>query len=206
MPPILSTMSIIGYLKQQHREIEELLRQVEVEDDDEERASLRKELADFTMAHITAENEVLTPALTKYLGATRSVLESIEEHHVVAFALELLMAVPLSPPLFTATGPTFSARLHVFKDVFFNHLEEEEDELLAQFEHETPKAELEQLGGEIERAFNTRLREGYKKIIGALLKTETTQTTSKKPAKKGKAAAKTKAKTKPKRVVKKPRS
>ncbi len=174
-------MNIIDYVKQRHRQIKELIRQLELEEREEERGSLRVKLADFLAAHIVAENEVLMPLLMKHLGSSALVFESSEEHTVVAFMLDRLVAIPLS-------HHTFSARFRVFKDILLNHLEVEGYDLITQLGQVAPEKKLEKAGKEIELVFCNGLREGWEKLVQSLLSAEKAKTKEKTGKKVGKKA------------------
>lgn len=145
-------------LKQQHREFEELIRQIETAEDDEERAALRVELADMLAAHTAVEEELFYPAALEHLGPASRIRESLEEHAVVDFALYRFAFVSVA-------DETFSAKLATLKDVAMNHIEEEESELLPQVDGEIDRQVLEQLGDKLAVRFEERLQEGHRAIL-----------------------------------------
>lgn len=151
-------MMATDILKQQHREFEELMRQIEMAEDDEERAALRVELADMLAAHTAIEEELFYPVALEHLGHGARIRESLEEHAVADFALYRLVSVSVA-------DETFSAKLATLKDVVMNHIEEEESELLPQVEGEVDREVLEQLGDRITVRFEERLREGHRPIL-----------------------------------------
>ncbi len=173
-------MNIIECVKQQHRKIDTLVRQLETINEEEERSKLRVELADFLAAHIVAENEILMPLLAKHLEPGARVPESKEEHDVVAFTINHLMSIPLS-------SPTFPPRLRVFKNILLDHLEEEEYGLIQQLRQVAPKEELEKAGKAFARVFCDGLRGGWGKLAQSLLGAERAKT--KKKMGKGKVVA-----------------
>lgn len=151
-------MMATDILKQQHREFEELVRQIETAEDDEERAALRVELADMFAAHTAIEEELFYPAALEQLGPGSRIRESLEEHAVADFTLYRLVSVSVA-------DETFSAKLATLKDVVMNHIEEEESELLPQAEGEMDRQLLEQLGDKMATRFEERLREGHRPIL-----------------------------------------
>lgn len=152
------TMMATDILKQQHREFEELMRQIETAEDDEERIALRVELADMLAAHTAIEEELFYPAALDQLGPGSRIRESLEEHAIADFALYRLMAV-------SVVDETFVAKLATLKDVVMNHIEEEESELLPQAEGEMDRQALEQLGDKMTARFEERLHEGHRSIL-----------------------------------------
>lgn len=151
-------MMATDILKQQHREFEELLRQIETAEDDDERAALRVELADMLAAHTAIEEELFYPAVLDQLGPGARIRESLEEHAVADFALYRLVSVSVA-------DETFSAKLATLKDVVMNHIEEEESELFPQVDGEMERQVLDQLGDKMAARFEERLREGHRPIL-----------------------------------------
>lgn len=155
-------MRITDVTKQQHRELEELVRQVETAVDDDERLSLRAELGDLLAAHAQSKIVVLCPAALAQLGAGCRARESAEEVTVVCFALDRFLAA-------NPSDPTFGARLSVLKDIMMNHIEEDECELLPQLESEVDRSELERLGTDATDALERSLRLGHRATLDAVL-------------------------------------
>jgi hemerythrin-like domain-containing protein len=151
-------MMATDILKQQHREFEELIRQIETAEDDEERAALRAELADMLAAHTAVEEELFYPTALEHLGHGARIRESLEEHAVADFALYRFVSVSVA-------DETFLAKLATLKDVVMNHIEEEESELIPQVEGEVERHVLDQLGDKMAVRFEERLREGHRSIL-----------------------------------------
>ena len=151
-------MKATDLLKQHHREFEELFREIESAEDEDERASLREELANAIAAHTSIEEEIFYPAAMEALGPGARIREAFEEHAVADFALYRLMSVSVG-------DETFSAKLGALKDILMNHLEEEESELLPQAEGEMGREQLEQLGDRLASRFTERLAEGHRPIL-----------------------------------------
>lgn len=151
-------MMATDILKQQHREFEELIRQIETAEDDEERGALRAELADMLAAHTAIEEELFYPVVLEHLGHGARIRESLEEHAVADFALYRFLSVSVA-------DETFFAKLATMKDVVMNHIEEEESEMLPQVEGEIDRHVLEELGEKLAVRFEERLREGHRPIL-----------------------------------------
>lgn len=145
-------------LKQQHREYEELTRQIESAEDDDERAALRVELADMLAAHTTIEEELFYPTALEHLGPATRIRESLEEHAVVDFALYRFVSTSVA-------DETFSAKLATLKELVMNHVEEEESELFPQVEGEIDQHLLDELGDKMAARFDERVREGHRSIL-----------------------------------------
>ncbi|MDI1436527.1 hemerythrin domain-containing protein, partial [Polyangium sorediatum] len=151
-------MKATDLLKQHHREVEELFREIEGAEDEDERASLREELANALAAHTAIEEEIFYPAAMEALGPSSRIREAFEEHAVADFALYRLMSVSVG-------DETFSAKLGALKDIVMNHVEEEESELLPQAEGEMEREQLEHLGERLSVRFSERLAEGHRPIL-----------------------------------------
>ena len=151
-------MMATDILKQQHREFEELVRQIETAEDDDERIALRVELADMFAAHTAIEEELFYPAALEQLGPGSRIRESLEEHALADFALYRLVTVSVA-------DETFVAKLATLKDVVMNHIEEEESELLPQVEGEMDRQALDQPGDKMTARFEERLQEGHRAIL-----------------------------------------
>jgi len=151
-------MKATDLLRQQHREVEELFRQLQSTEDEEERASLREELASNLAAHAAIEEEIFYPAAMEAIGTGGRIREAFEEHAVADFALYRFLHI--SP-----SDETFAAKLGTLKDVVMNHVEEEESELLPQAEGEIDREKLEMLGERLNARFEERLVEGPESIL-----------------------------------------
>ncbi len=151
-------MKATDILKQQHREFEELMRQIESAEDDDERGALRVELADMLAAHTAIEEELFYPTALEHLGPGTRIRESLEEHAVVDFALYRFVSA-------SVVDETFAAKLATLKDLTMNHVEQEESELLPQVDGEIDRDVLEELGDKMTVRFDERLREGHRAIL-----------------------------------------
>jgi hemerythrin superfamily protein len=150
-------MKATDLLKNQHREVEELFRQLEMTEDEGERAMLRETLANNLAAHASIEEEIMYPAVMEAMGPNGRIREGLEEHAVAEFALYRLMQV--SP-----TDETFKAKVAALKELVMNHVEEEESEILPQAEGELGER-LDMLGERMEMRFMEKMSEGAEAIL-----------------------------------------
>lgn len=155
-------MRIHEFFKQQHRELEELIRQIESAEDDDERLALRAELGDQLAACAQSKIVVLYPAALGHLGAACRARESTEEITVVCFALDRFLATHV-------LDDTFAAKLNVLKDVMMNHIEEDECELLPQLEGEVDASELGSLGDDAVTKFEECMRAGRADTLAVIM-------------------------------------
>jgi hemerythrin superfamily protein len=152
------TMKSTDVLKQQHREIEELFRQLRAKDADDDRETLRHELADMLTAHTEIEEELFYPAAMDLLGIQCRALEATEEHVAANFVLSRCMSVKV-------TDVMFSARLETLYDIVMNHIEEEESELFGQYESEADRTATNELGERMAHRFGELIKEGHVAIL-----------------------------------------
>jgi hypothetical protein len=132
-------MRATDYLKQQHREIEELFRDLERDLGDQDNSpGTRVELAALILAHLDVEDRLFNPAVPKHLRNSGDDLVFVEEHEVVRFMVDRALTCQAGSSL-------FEARLRVLKDVLFNHIEEEESELLYAFDAEVDREDSDDL-------------------------------------------------------------
>ncbi len=182
-------MKATDLLKQHHREVEELFREIETAEDETEKVSLREELANALAAHTAIEEEIFYPAAMEVLGPSGRIREAFEEHAVADYALYRLMSVSVG-------DETFSAKLGALKDVVMNHVEEEESELLPQADGEMERDQLEQLGDRLSSRFEERLAEGHRAILERSLGIAARQVATQAPGAKKAAAPRTRASAK----------
>jgi hemerythrin-like domain-containing protein len=150
-------MKATDLLKTQHREVEELFRQLEEAEDESARTALRLELANNLAAHASIEEEIMYPVVMEALGPDGRIREGFEEHALAEFALYRLMQV--SP-----MDETFSAKVAALKDLVTHHIEEEESEILPKAESELGER-LEMLGERLEVRFMEKMSEGAEAIL-----------------------------------------
>lgn len=150
-------MKATDLLKNQHREVEDMFRQLEAAEDEGARTTLREQIANNLAAHASIEEEIFYPAVMEALGPNGRIREGLEEHALAEFALYRLMQV--SP-----MDETFSAKVAALKELVMNHVEEEESEILPQAEGELGES-LEMLGERCELRFMEKMSEGAEAIL-----------------------------------------
>lgn len=149
-------MDAIALLQQDHEEVEQLFRQFEKLTDRAHKSKQKivmkviRELA----IHAAVEEMLFYPAVrTAALKATvrtlkeagDTVLESLEEHHVVKWTLSELEKMK-------PEDERFDAKFTVLMESVRHHVEEEQDELFPKVRRLLGKDALEQLGKRMEKA------------------------------------------------------
>ena len=145
-------MNAIKLLKQQHREVEALFKQLEKAKSARPRMKAFEQIADKLAIHATIEEKHFYPSVKR--RATEDILlEAVEEHlgvkRVIADLLEL-----------DADDPTFQAKAKVLKDLVEHHVEEEEDTLFPKVSKALDADELEAIGEEMAATMEDLLEHG----------------------------------------------
>lgn len=135
-------------IEQQHRKVDSLFESIEASPT----AKLVDELATVLASHTAIEEEYFYPAAKAFQKDT--VLESHEEHELMAYALKRLVSADPS-------GPSFRARVKACKDVVHHHVQEEEQNLLPAMAEAFGEKEDEALGKQMEARFKELSKEGY---------------------------------------------
>lgn len=140
-------MKATDYLKTHHREIESLFEQIE-EADGREKKSLFAELAEKFDAHAKIEETIFYPAGR---GVDEDMtLEAYEEHAVTKAAIKKILKTRVN-------DETYMAKITVLKEMIEHHVEEEEEEFFPECEQKLGDEKMQQLGEELEEAYEKRL-------------------------------------------------
>lgn len=133
-------MKATTLLKKQHQEVKGLFRKVDKTEDPSVREDLMAQIIEKLTVHSTIEEEIFYPAV-RGLGSQRTedtILEALEEHHVVKLVLGEL-------PTVDPEDEHFSAKMTVLSELVEHHADEEEDEMFP-MAMKLGDAELESLG------------------------------------------------------------
>jgi len=143
-------MDALKLLKQQHDEVEDLLESVEKARKAERKQALFTELADKLAAHATMEERLFYPRV-KASKTEELVMESTEEHLAVKRVLADMLKLDVE-------DERFDAKLSVLKEQVRHHArDEEEKQLFPLVRKLMSRAELTELGEEMEQQFMTLL-------------------------------------------------
>jgi hemerythrin superfamily protein len=140
-------MNAIQLLKHQHQEVEKLFKEIEACQDDD-RDQLRRlfaEVADNLAAHADIEEELFYPEV-KQRQRDGMVQHAVEEH----FEMKQLLAQLLDLEVGSSEFVMVLAQL---KDAVLGHVEEEEGEMFPEARKLFSKAELDELGKDMETRF-----------------------------------------------------
>jgi hemerythrin superfamily protein len=145
-------MNAIKLLKQQHREVEALFKQLEKARSSRPRRKAFEQIADKLAIHATIEEKHFYPSV-KRQATEEILLEAVEEHlgvkRVIADLLEL-----------DADDLTFEAKAKVLKDLVEHHVEEEEETLFPKVQKLIKADELAAIGEEMQATMEELLDNG----------------------------------------------
>ncbi|GAA0410563.1 hemerythrin [Acrocarpospora corrugata] len=141
-------MDAIVFLKNDHKTVEKLFKRYEKAGRKayrEKRELVAKVIEELTV-HAHIEEEIFYPAARKAAPETDDhVLESVEEHHVVAWILAELKNLDVK-------DERFDAKVTVLIENVRHHVEEEEQEWFPQVRAAMGRKRLRELGEEMEAA------------------------------------------------------
>src|SRR4051812_24814229 len=137
-------MDALTLLRTDHDKMRKLLTELEattergVKRREQLYTTIRKELT----VHEIIEEEIFYPTLKSHPKATDIVLEGFEEHHVVDMIMAELDATSFE-------DETWAAKAKVMKENVEHHMEEEEGEMFKSARQVFDKAELDDLGAQM---------------------------------------------------------
>ena len=142
-------MDAITLLKQDHKSVEKLFKQFEKAKQPAQQRSLAKKVVAELSVHAAIEEMLFYPAVRDRVPATEdTVLESLEEHHIVKWVLSELE--DMKPD-----HERFKAKMTVLIETVRHHVEEEEQELFPSVRKAVGRKELGELGDALEKAKKT---------------------------------------------------
>ena len=142
-------MDAITLLKQDHKTVEKLFKQFEKSIRPAEQRKLAQKVIRELSVHAAIEEMVFYPAVRGRVPKTEdTVLESLEEHHVVKWVLSELE--DMAPD-----HERFKAKMTVLIESVRHHVKEEESELFPDVRKEIRRKELADLGSALEKAKKT---------------------------------------------------
>ena len=141
-------MDAIVLLKEDHKTVEKLFKQFEKAKEAapaEKKALVDQILTELT-THAYIEETIFYPVAREAVPETEDhVLESVEEHHVVAWLLSELQNLDPS-------DETYDAKVTVLMENVRHHVEEEEQEWFPQVRKALGRKRLQELAEELEAA------------------------------------------------------
>ena len=139
-------MDAITLLKQDHRTVEKLFKQFEKAGDNAHKTKRKivDQVIEELAKHAAIEEQVFYPAVRDEVKDVEdTVLEALEEHHVVKWTLSELEG--MSPE-----HERFTAKMTVLMESVRHHVEEEEDELFPEVRKALGRKQLGTIGDQME--------------------------------------------------------
>src|SRR5687768_7282957 len=128
-------MDAIQLLKSQHREVEQLFKAYEEQED---LKAVRQVLENLTI-HAEIEEKVFYPAYKQAAEEKDIILESVEEHRLCKILISELREL-------SRDDERYDAKVTVLKELVEHHVEEEEKEMFPQAKKILGDAKLKELG------------------------------------------------------------
>ena len=144
-------MNALTVLKQDHGNVEALFKQFEGldEGDVDEKRRVVDHLIEQLSVHAAIEEQVFYPAVRQASDEVKgTVLEGLEEHHIVTWTLSELETM-------APADERFDAKVRVLIESVRHHVEEEEGELFDAVRAAVPTQELDALGEALAKAKQT---------------------------------------------------
>jgi len=154
-------MKATDLLEQQHDEVKEMFKRLE-DSEGSKQKKIFEELASSLVAHDAIERQIFYPACEEAMGMNEQLGEALVEHGVVEFMLY---------EADEALGKKdFKFKVTVLREVLEHHIEEEEDEFFPSVEKALGDKRLEELGAEMEQAFEDAREEDFRAPLHRNLK------------------------------------
>jgi hemerythrin superfamily protein len=142
-------MDAITLLKQDHKSVDKLFKEFEKATQPAQQRKLAQKVIAELSVHAAIEEMLFYPAVRDRVPTTEdTVLESLEEHHIVKWVLSELE--DMKPD-----HERFKAKMTVLIESVRHHVEEEEQELFPDVRKALGRKELAELGEALEKAKKT---------------------------------------------------
>ena len=139
-------MDALELLKQDHKKVKELFKQVEGVEEDKQKKKIFSQIKSELETHARIEEDIFYPAVQNYDELRDKVLESVEEHKQIKTLLREIDDL-------ATDSEKFEPKLKVLQENVEHHAEEEEEgEMFPKVRKLMTKAELEELGEQLKAA------------------------------------------------------
>jgi hemerythrin superfamily protein len=137
---------VVDILTTDHQEVLDLLQQIKITTDAEERRDLANTVISELVRHSVAEEMYVYPAMKKHLpDGDEAVDHDVEEHKELEQTMKKLESVE-------AQSPEFAQLLGELEDILRDHVSDEETEQFPQLRAQVPREELIEMGKKVENA------------------------------------------------------
>jgi hemerythrin-like domain-containing protein len=137
---------VVDILTTDHHEVIDLLQQIKISTDAEERRDLADTVISELVRHSVAEEMYVYPAMKKYLpDGDQAVDHDVEEHKELEKTMKKLESVD-------AQSSDFTQLLADLENILRDHVRDEENEQFPQLRAQVPGEELIEIGEKVENA------------------------------------------------------
>jgi hemerythrin-like domain-containing protein len=137
---------VVDILTTDHHEVLDLLQQIKITTDTEERRDLANTVISELVRHSVAEEMYVYPAMKKHLpDGDDAVDHDVEEHKELEQTMKKLESVD-------AHSSEFAQLLEELENTLRDHVSDEENEQFPQLRAQVPREELIEIGGKVENA------------------------------------------------------
>jgi len=137
---------VVDILTTDHHEVLDLLQQIKITTDAEERRDLADTVITELVRHSVAEEMYVYPAMKKHLpDGDEAVDHDVEEHKELEQKMKKLESVD-------AQNPEFTQRLTQLETILRDHVSDEENDQFPQLRAQVPREELIEIGGKVQNA------------------------------------------------------
>jgi hemerythrin-like domain-containing protein len=137
---------VVDILTTDHHEVIDLLQQIKISTDAEERRDLADTAISELVRHSVAEEMYVYPAMKKYLpDGEQAVDHDVEEHKELEKTMKKLESVD-------AQSSDFTQLLADLENILRDHVRDEENEQFPQLRAQVPQEELIEIGEKVENA------------------------------------------------------
>ena len=137
---------VVDILTTDHHEVIDLLQQIKISTDAEERRDLADTVISELVRHSVAEEMYVYPAMKKYLpDGDQAVDHDVEEHKELEKTMKKLESVD-------AQSSDFTQLLADLENILRDHVRDEENEQFPQLRAQVPRKELIEIGEKVEDA------------------------------------------------------
>lgn len=144
-------MDAITMLKDDHKTVKKLFREFEKADEGRKKR-IADQIVEELSVHSALEEQIFYPAARESLPDGDTVLEAVEEHHVVAWICSELMGMDTD-------DERFEPKVIVMKEMVEHHIKEEEDEMFPKMREALGRKVLQEIGARMEEAKPSMPRE-----------------------------------------------
>jgi len=137
---------VVDILTTDHHEVLDLLQQIKITTDAEERRDLADTVISELVRHSVAEEMYVYPAMKKYLpDGDEAVNHDVEEHKELEQTMKKLESVD-------AQSGEFAQLLGELENILRDHVSDEENVQFPELRVQVPREELIEIGGKVENA------------------------------------------------------